>query len=124
MNVLFERQKEKGFSLIELIVVVSVIAVISTVILPMMMDMAGTGRIVTEQRNIQLWNGVYLDAYAVEPALAAVNDWNAISTRMAAGVTSDLGEGEVTFACQPPVFINVGDPDFVPGRGITAAPAP
>jgi hypothetical protein len=41
---------------------------------------------------------------------------------MAAGVTADLAEGTVTFACQPPEFINEGDPTFEIGKGITAVP--
>ncbi|MBN1403114.1 MAG: type II secretion system protein [Opitutales bacterium] len=115
--------RQKAFSLVELIVVVSVIAVLAAVIIPMLFDMSGTGRITTETRNVQLWNQTYTDAYATgAPELTTANDWATASSRLAAGVTANLANGTVTFACQEPEFINVGDPTFVPGRGITAVP--
>ncbi len=89
---------------------------------PMMFDMAGAGRMATELRGVQLWNGTYVEAYAATPELATIGDWDTISARMAAGVTADLAEGTVTFACQPPEFINEGDPTFEIGKGITAVP--
>ena len=115
--------RRKAFSLVELIVVVSVIAILTAIIIPMLFDMSGTGRITTETRNVQLWNQTYTDAYAAgATGLATANDWATASSRLAAGVTADLANGTVTFACQEPEFINAGEPTFVPGRGITAVP--
>ncbi|MFA5257036.1 MAG: prepilin-type N-terminal cleavage/methylation domain-containing protein [Opitutales bacterium] len=116
-------KRDSAFSLIELIVVVAVMAVMATVIITMVYDLVGTGRTSTEKRNIQLWNQSYVDAFAAGATdITSANDWGTASSRLAAGVTADLGNSNVTFACLPPVFINSGNPTFERGRGITAAP--
>jgi hypothetical protein len=46
---------------------------------PMMFDMAGAGRMATELRGVQLWNGTYVEAYAATPELATIGDWDTIS---------------------------------------------
>jgi hypothetical protein len=104
------------------VVVIALIAVVSAIIIPMIADMRVTSRTMTEVRNIQLWNATYTDACTANSDLSAINSWNNISTLLAAGVTANVGNEAVTFACPVPQFINAGEPTFVPGRGITAAP--
>jgi len=113
-----------GFSLVELIVVIAVIAILAVIIIPMMYDLTDASRVTSQKRNIQLWNQSYVDAYtAGADDITTANNWDTASSRLAAGVTTDLGNGTVTFVCQPPKFINAGNPPtFVPGQGITAAP--
>lgn len=116
------RKKEFGFSLIELIVVIAIMAVLAGIILPVVMDLRTTSGLASQQRNIQLWNQIYSEACSAKQDLASVGDWNTISNDLAAGVTANVGDKAVTFACPKPPFINAGEPTFVPGKGITAAP--
>jgi prepilin-type N-terminal cleavage/methylation domain-containing protein len=60
-----QASKKKGFSLIELIVVIAVIAAIAAVIVPQFGNMSGAAKNAADQRNIQLWNEVYSNAYAL-----------------------------------------------------------
>jgi prepilin-type N-terminal cleavage/methylation domain-containing protein len=57
--------KKKGFSLIELIVVIAVIAAIAAVIVPQFSNISGAAKNSSDQRNVQLWNEVYANAYAL-----------------------------------------------------------
>lgn len=56
---------KKGFSLIELIVVIAVIAAIAAVIVPSIGNMSGAAKNASDQRNVQLWNEMYSNAYAM-----------------------------------------------------------
>lgn len=102
--------------------VIALIAVVSAIIIPMIADMRDTSRTTTQARNIQIWNQTYSEACSASPELVSHATWNIISADLAAGVTVDVGNEAVTFACPVPQFINAGEPTFVPGRGITAAP--
>jgi prepilin-type N-terminal cleavage/methylation domain-containing protein len=57
--------KKKGFSLIELIVVIAVIAAIAAVIVPQFSNISGAAKNSSDQRNVQLWNEVYSNVYAI-----------------------------------------------------------
>lgn len=58
------RQKQKGFSLIELIVVIAVIAAIAAVIVPSITNFSGQAEIAADERSTQLWNTTYANAVA------------------------------------------------------------
>jgi prepilin-type N-terminal cleavage/methylation domain-containing protein len=60
-----KQRSKKGFSLIELIVVIAVIAAIAAVIVPQFGNMSGAAKNAADQRNVQLWNEVYSNAYAM-----------------------------------------------------------
>jgi prepilin-type N-terminal cleavage/methylation domain-containing protein len=114
--------KRRGFSLVELIVVIVVLAVIAGIIIPVMYDMVDKSRVASQAKNISAWNEMYASACAASSDFASKAEWNTVSNDLAAGVTAQVGNQAVTFACQKPQFINAGEPTFVPGKGITAAP--
>lgn len=60
-----KQRSKKGFSLIELIVVIAVIAAIAAVIVPQFTNISGAAKNAADQRNVQLWNEVYANAYAI-----------------------------------------------------------
>lgn len=55
---------KKGFSLIELIVVIAVIAAIAAVIVPSISNFSNEAKITADNRNVQLWQQVYLEGRA------------------------------------------------------------
>jgi prepilin-type N-terminal cleavage/methylation domain-containing protein len=112
----------KGFSLVELIVVIAIIGIIAGVIIPIVSNVRDASQLAIQSRNIQTWNQIYTNACAADSTIASVADWSEVSNSLEAGVTANVGDKAVTFACQKPQFINAGNPTFVPGKGITAAP--
>jgi len=61
-----KKTSKKGFSLIELIVVIAVIAAIAAVIVPQFGNISGAAKASADQRNVQLWNEAYSNAYAMD----------------------------------------------------------
>jgi len=117
---MMRRQASKaGFSLIELIVVIAVIAAIGSVIVPAISRMDGAARRVSLNRTIQLWNGAYLQAAAGDEEFAAISDWEVVSSRLNDGVSIRArDELIVTVKATVPEFLDGERPEFTPGLGL------
>jgi prepilin-type N-terminal cleavage/methylation domain-containing protein len=113
----------RGFSLIELIVVIAVIAAIALVVVPGISNFMEEAKTSSESRSIHLWNSIYQQVLAANPDFPHTT-WETASQALANGYTTNIGNLEVTYQASLPDFINPGDPTFVAGTGITAAPAP
>lgn len=126
--------KKKGFSLIELIVVIAVIAAIAAVIVPQFSNISGAAKNSADQRNVQLWNEVYANAYAVIGTetgnannITMVN-WPAANSTSATVTNIDVsylagGTGGSAMNFNAPGFTLVGSQankyGFTIGKGIT-----
>lgn len=98
-----QKNRKKGFSLIELIVVIAVIAAIAAVIVPQFSNMTGAAKTSADQRNVQLWNETYANAAAMDQS--ALNGTTLTDPTKLDGASSvdpinavyDVGETQVTF---------------------------
>jgi type IV pilus assembly protein PilA len=126
-----QANRKKGFSLIELIVVIAVIAAIAAVIVPQFGNISGAAKNSADQRNVQLWNETYANAYAFVSGGVATGttkvtdtmptaDIAAASNVAAFEVTYTLSDGtNMTFAA--PAFTIAGNSTvaFVVGKGLS-----
>jgi prepilin-type N-terminal cleavage/methylation domain-containing protein len=115
---------KKGFSLIELIVVIAVFAAIAAVIVPSITNFNEEARDTSADRNVQLWNQTYLEAAAAGatglpnaltddthcPEIAATADVGGTTVTFNAPAFDTVDAGTMTFdaAANPPlVFVDV-----------------
>ena len=105
-----KQRSKKGFSLIELIVVIAVIAAIAAVIVPQFSSMSEAARNATDQRNVQLWNEAYVNAFAV------ADDVTASSTALPTAVTDDKTIGDINVEYK---IGGVGDAMTIKAKGFT-----
>lgn len=112
----------RGFSLIELIVVIAVIAALSVVMVPAISSFTDITADTTEQRTIQVWNNIYLQAVAAVPSFGENDNWAQVSQQLATGVSTTIGSQQLTYQASVPSFRQAGDPDFEAGRGIISPP--
>jgi len=112
----------KGFSLIELIVTIAVIAILSGTIMWLLFGVRGAALAATDERNVQLWNSVYSNTIAAQTEFADL-DWSDASGQLAAGVQIAIGGAIITLKADKPAFANDADPVFEKGKGIISAPA-
>lgn len=116
------KQSSSGFSLIELIVIIAVIGSIVTIAISAISNFEENARKASDMRNIQLWNNTYLHALAADPDFPDDN-WQVASAALSNGFTAELGPISMNYQAPKPDFTHPGDPTFLPGTGITAAPA-
>ncbi|HNX05754.1 MAG TPA: prepilin-type N-terminal cleavage/methylation domain-containing protein [Opitutales bacterium] len=118
------RRDRSGFSLIELIVVVSVIAVLAGFAIWHVIGVTEASRNVADQRNVQTWNQAYSNVMAANPSFATdYPSWSDASGQLAAGVNITVDGETMTITASKPRFGGNGDPTFSPGTGITNIPA-
>ena len=85
----FKISKKKGFSLVELLVVIAVIGVIAAIAIPAMTGIFGNSRQAKAKRNAQNLASVYASAVAAGSTITATD----VPTAMAAIVTGTTGQG-------------------------------
>ncbi len=118
-----KQRSKKGFSLIELIVVIAVIAAIAAVIVPQFGNISGAARQSADQRNIQLWNEAYSNAYAMDQSTivtgytlpTALDGTNAPVLNVQYNVSGQL----MNFYAEGFSLKGTGTLKFVPGEGVS-----
>jgi len=115
------RASNKAFSLIELIVVISIIAIVAGALTIHTLGVVGASNKASDKRNAQMWNEVYTNVVAVEPSFSNLS-WSDASSNLAAGVAINVGSDKMNFYAPKPSFHSSGDPTFIAGIGITNVP--
>jgi len=117
--------KKKGFSLIELIVVIAVIAAIAAVIVPQFSNISGAAKNATDKRNVQMWNEVYSNAYALDSDNAYSSGISALSasTSSVPVISNSMNVSGAMMNFYAPSFSFVGTAktnySFVSGKGFS-----
>ncbi len=116
---MLRKSPKAGFSLVELIIVIAVIAALGSVIIPAISRLDGTAHRVSVNRSVQLWNSAYLQAAAGNADYAAVPDWETASTRLISGVEIRARDNLIVMVKAPvPEFADGERPEFTPGLGL------
>lgn len=112
-----QKNRKKGFSLIELIVVIAVIAAIAAVIVPSISNFNVEAQRTSDRRNVQLWNQTYLEARAANNS-APVPTIAAASTAVAAyDAQATVGATDINFNA-PGFTLAAGTVTFAADTGL------
>jgi prepilin-type N-terminal cleavage/methylation domain-containing protein len=111
----------KGFSLIELIITIAIIAIVAGVSSMYLFGVLKASNNATDKRNAQMWNEIYSNVVGADPALGNLS-WNEISAELANGLNVQVGTDHMRFLAAKPAFSKGDTPTFVPGVGITKIP--
>jgi prepilin-type N-terminal cleavage/methylation domain-containing protein len=121
------RQKNKGFSLIELIVVIAVIAAIAAVIVPSISNFSSEASEAADSRNVQLWNTAYLNARGADSTAADTaaptddTDYAVDAVVPAFTLTYDLNGTDIVFSA-PAFTVQETALTFTEGSGLAPTP--
>jgi prepilin-type N-terminal cleavage/methylation domain-containing protein len=126
-----KKMNKKGFSLIELIVVIAIIVAIAAIILPQVSSYTENARAAADQRNVQLWNQAYHNYFTTASAFGGAADANdtvniaddsadiaAVNARVGTALTGLPANQDFNI---PQVNLQAGTVTFADGTGLTYA---
>jgi prepilin-type N-terminal cleavage/methylation domain-containing protein len=116
-------RSKRAFSLIELMIVISVIAAIVSVGSWYVFGVLTASKGATDNQNVNTWNSSYSNVIAAQPSFATdYTTWLDASNRLATGVEINVSGTVMTIKAPKPSFLNDAEPGFTPGKGITSIP--
>lgn len=102
-----KKMNNKGFSLVELIIVIAIMAVLIAVLAPQYMRFIERGRAASDRDNVKAVQGA-LEVYYVDPTGAALTDGTTVKLSRGAAATATGATAAVNEALQTAGLIQTG----------------
>lgn len=102
-----KKMNNKGFSLVELIIVIAIMAVLIAVLAPQYMRFIERGRAASDRDNVKAVQGA-LEVYYVDPTGAALTDGTTVTLNRGAAATATGATAAVNEALETAGLIQTG----------------